>query len=224
MAESAAGRLSTMSSRSGERWLATTGIVAGVVWAVFTVAVDIWLNEPDSVGDPAKLERVFLDHQLAAWLMVLGSILVAVTVVFFAAAAQRTLESSLGPAVIGGGVLLAVAMLVHQGVGRFALLSAAHHHDLPSIHALGYVDAVTWVFLSAGEGLFLLATGIAALRAHALPGWLTVVTLVLGALALLGPGALLFFVLAPIWFVVTGLALNRRSKVTEQGHPVVPVG
>lgn len=203
-----------MSSTSPKgRWLLTVGVVTGVLWAGLTVVTDLWLDVPDSTGDPARMEHAFLDREPAAWVMVLGSIYVAVAVVLFAAAAQRRLErSSIGPAVLGGGVLLAVALLVHQGLGRFALLSAAHHHDLPSIRALGYLDAVTWLFLSAGEGLFLLAVGIAALRGRAMPRWLSIVTLVLGALALLGPGAILFYLfVAPFWFVGCGVALHRHE-------------
>ena len=201
------------------RWLLMSGVVAGVLWACLTVATDLWLDVPDSTGDPARIERAFLDREAAAWTMVLGSIYVAVAVVFFAAAAQRRLDrSSTGPAVLGGGVLLAVAILVHQGIGRFALLSAAHHHDLPSIRTLGYVDAVTWLFLSAGEGLFLLAVGVGALRTRAMPRWLSVATVVVGVIALLGPGAILFYLLVgPFWFVVCGVALHRHQG--EPGEP-----
>jgi len=214
------------STNPKERWLLTTGAIAGVLWAGLTVATDLWLDVPDSTGDPARMEHAFLDREPAAWAMVLGSIYVAVAVVLFAAAVQRRLgQSSTGPAVLGGGVLLAVALLVHQGMGRFALLSAAHHHDLPSIRTLGYIDAVTWLFLSAGEGLFLLAVGIAALRARAMPRWLSVVTVVLGMLALLGPGAILFYLLVgPFWFVACAAALHRDQRELGESRNDQSVG
>jgi hypothetical protein len=202
-----------MTNNAAGRLLPISAAGAGIVWAVSTVGADIWLNPPDSVGDPARVEQVFLSHELAVWIMVLGSILLATAVVFFAAAVQRaTSKSAHGMAALGGGVLLAVAMIVHQGIGRFAVLSAAHHHDLKSILTLGYFDAVTWLLLAAGTGTFLLATGIASLQSRAMPKWLAVVTVVLGVVGLLGPGALVFFVVAPVWFIGTGIAMNRRMK------------
>jgi len=209
-----------MTNDAAGRLLPISGAAAGILWAVSTVGADIWLNPPDSVGDPARVERVFLDHEPAAWIMILGSIYLAVAIIFFAAAVQRaTSRSAHGMAALGGGVLLAVAMIVHQGIGKFAVLIAAHNHDKESIHTLGYFDAVTWLLLGAGAGAFLLATGIASLQSRAMPKWLSVVTVVLGVIALLGPGALVFYIVAPVWFIGTSIAINRRMKAAlNQPH------
>jgi hypothetical protein len=211
-----------MTNNAAGRLLTISGAAAGILWAVSTVGADIWLNAPDSEGDPARVEQVFLDREPAAWIMILGSVYLAVAIVFFAAAAARaTSKSAHGLAALAGGVLLAVAMIVHQGIGRFAVLSAAHHHDQDSIHTLGYFDAVTWLLLGAGTGAFLLATGIASLQSRAMPKWLSVVTVVLGVIALLGPGALVFYFLAPAWFIGTSIAINRRTKAPlSQSHEV----
>jgi hypothetical protein len=202
-----------MTNNAAGRLLPISGAAAGILWAISSVGADIWLNPPDSVGDPARVEQAFLDHQMAAWIMILGSIYVAVAIVFFAAAVQRaTNKSAHGSAAFGGGVLLAVAMIVHQGIGKFAVLSAVHHHDHQSILTLGYFDAVTWLLLSAGTGAFLLATGIASLQSRAMPTWLSIVTVILGIVGLLGPGAIVFYFLAPVWFIGATIALNRSAK------------
>ena len=50
-----------------------------------------------------------------------------------------------------------------------------------------------------------------------MPRWLGVVTVVLGVLALLGPGAFVFWLIAPVWFVVVGIALDHHGEgVPEQ--------
>jgi hypothetical protein len=213
-----------MTNDAAGRLLPISGAAAGILWAVSSVGADIWLDPPDSVGDPARVEQVFLDREPAAWIMILGSIYLAGAIVFFAAAAGRAISvSAYGSAVLGGGVLLAVAMVVHQGIGKFAVLSAAHHHDKESIHTLGYFDAVTWLLLAAGTGVFLLATGIASLQARAIPKWLSVATVILGAIAILGPGALVFYVVAPVWFIGMSIAISRRMKAaSSQPHAAHP--
>jgi hypothetical protein len=200
---------------SSTRSLSLTAILTAALWAVTSVGADARTNVPDTIGDPAVVERAFNDHRLAAWIMVLGSIYVAVAVVLFAAGAHRVLADSGVPgfatAALGGGVLLAMAMLVHQGITKFVLLAAANDHDTASLHTLGYLDAVTWLPLDAGAGVFLLAVGLGSRRSRMMPTWLAVTTVVLGVLALLGPGFLLFWLLAPVWFVFAGVTLERRS-------------
>jgi hypothetical protein len=198
---------------SSGRLLPAVGIVTGVLWAVTSVAADAWVNIPDTLGDPARVQQAFLGHRPAAWVMVLGSIYLAVAVVFFAAGAQRVLAHSVyGAAALGGGVMVAVATVVHQGIGKFVLLAASNHHDQASLHTLGYLDAVTWPILGASSGAFLLATGIGSRRERMMPTWLSVSTIVLGVLALLGPGALVFWLVAPVWFVVVGFTLDRHGE------------
>jgi hypothetical protein len=56
------------------------------------------------------------------------------------------------------------------------------------------------------------ATGLGARRAQAMPRWLSLVTIVLGVLALLGPAAFVFWLIAPLWFAVVGIALDHRDE------------
>ena len=195
-----------------DRLLSVTGILTAVLWALTQVGADLWLNLPDTLGDPTRIQQSLLAHELAAWAIVIGSMALAVPLVLFGAAAQRALgNSTLAAAVLGGAVMLALAGII-RGIGKFALLSGAHHHDTASIHTLGYIDAVSWPILGAATGTFLIAMGLAGNRSHALPRWLANTTLVLGVLALVGPGALLFWLLAPFWFVAAALQLERDGK------------
>lgn len=80
---------------------------------------------------------------------------------------------------------------------------------------------MSWLPLDAGSGCFLLAVGIGSLRAGAMPRWLSVTTIVLSVLALLGPGFLVFWLLAPVWFVLAGFLLGRRGADAPDERPAV---
>jgi hypothetical protein len=61
----------------------------------------------------------------------------------------------------------------------------------------------------------LLATGLGARRNGMLPTWLAWVTVVVGA-SLLTPLGFFGFVLVPVWLIVVGLWLSRRSTLGEE--------
>lgn len=201
-----------MAAMSG-RLLPVMGIATGVVWAGTQIAADLFfVGDPDPVGDPAGTQRALSEHQAAAMVTVLGSMYLAVLIVYFAAAARRVLGNSIhATAAFGGGVLLALAV-VSGGVGNFAILAAAHHDDTVAITTLGYAESVAWPLFGAAGGVFLIATGLAALRARAMPRWLSAATIGLGVLALLGPAAFAFWLIAPVWFAGAGIALTHRGE------------
>jgi hypothetical protein len=206
---------------TSSRLLPITGVAAGVIWAGTQIVADLlFVGDPDPVGDAAGTQQTLLDHQGAAMVTVLGSMYLAVLILFFAAATRRVLgNSTYASAAFGGGLLLALAM-VSGGIGNFAILAAARHHDTAAITTLGYAESVTWPLLGAASGAFLLATGLGSRRTQAMPRWLWGVTVVLGVLALLGPGAFAFWLIAPVWFAVVGVALyrgERRSLLAEVG-------
>lgn len=62
--------------------------------------------------------------------------------------------------------------------------------DAGSVGVVGFLGDKNAAAAQRWQGVFLLATGVGALRAHALPRWLAQVTMGLGVLCLLGPAAL----------------------------------
>lgn len=208
------------------RMLPWTGVAAGVVWAGTQIVADlVFVGDPDPVGDPAGTLQALHDHRVAAMVSVLGAMYLAVLVVFFTAALRQTLgRSTTATAMCGGGVLLALAIL-SSGIGNFAVLTAANHDDAGAIKTLGYAESVTWPLLGAASGTFLLGAGITALRSAGSPRWLVIVTIVLGVLALLGPGAFIFWLVAPLWFAVAGIAFGYGANgslkdMTAVGQPL----
>ncbi|HTE74502.1 MAG TPA: hypothetical protein VK640_15070 [Actinomycetes bacterium] len=196
------------------RLLPVTGAITSVVWAGTQIVADLlFVGDPDPVEDPVGTQQALLDHQVAAMVTVLGSMYLAVLIVYFAAASKPALGSSAHSMVaVGGAVLLAVA-IVAAGIEDFAIISAAHHADTAAIKTLGYAQSVGWPLLGAASGAFLLGTGLAARRERSMPRWLSAVTIVLGVLALLGPGAFVFWLVAPLWFGVVGITLDHRGEV-----------
>jgi hypothetical protein len=189
-----------------------TGAAIGVLWVATQIVADlVVIGDLDPVADPVGAQQTLLDHQAAAFTTIFGAAYLAVLVVFFAATLRRSLgESAMATASFGGGVLLAVA-LTSDALGNFAVLTAARHHNTQAVTTLGYAATSAWPLLSVAGSVFLLATGMAALRVKALPRWLAWVTIGLGVLALLGPAAFLFWLAAPLWFAAVGLTLERRN-------------
>lgn len=203
-------------SNTRSRTLPLTGAAIGALWVATQIVADlVVIGDVDPVADPMGAQQTLLDHQPAAFTTIFGAAYLAVLVVFFAAALRRSLgDSAMATASFGGGVLLAVA-LTSDALGNFAVLTAARHHDTRAVATLGYAATSAWPLLSVAGGVFLLATGTAALRVNALPRWLAWATIGLGVLALLGPAAFLFWLAAPLWFAAVGLTLERRSEVMD---------
>ena len=198
---------------ASSRVLPLTGAAIGVLWIATQFIADlVVVGDLDPVADPTGARQALLDHQPAAFTTIFGAAYIAVLVVFFAAALRRSLgESAMATASFGGGVLLAAA-LTTDALGNFAILAAARHHDIHAMTTLGYAAATAWPLLSVASGVFLLATGVAAVRVKVLPRWLARLTIGLGVLALLGPAAFVFWLVAPLWFAAVGLTLETRRN------------
>lgn len=205
----AGSSVSTPTARS--RTVPLIGATIGVLWIATQLVADLVVGDPDPVGDPSGAQQSLLAHQPAAFTTIFGAAYIAVLIVFFAASLRRSLgESTLATASFGGGVLLALG-LTTNALGNFATLAAARHHDMDAMITLGYASQSTWPLLSVGGSVFLLATGVGALRVQALPRWLARVTIGLGVLCLLGPAAFVFWLVAPLWFAAVGLTLETRT-------------
>ena len=210
----------TRNTRS--RTVPLIGAAIGVLWIATQLVADlVVVGDPDPVGDPAGAQQSLLDHQPAAFATIFGAAYIAVLLVFFAAAIRRSLgDSAMASASFGGGVLLAIA-LTTDALGNFATLSAARHDDIQAMTTLGYAAQSAWPLLSVGSSVFLLATGIGALRVQALPRWLARLTIGLGVLCLLGPAAFAFWLVGPA-LVRRGRAHSGDSQLPGERSPASP--
>jgi hypothetical protein len=138
---------------------------------------------------------------------------------FFTTGVRRALrsgeanESTYSTAAFAGGILVAVSIAI-SAVVTFTATAAAHKHNLEVSTVMGFLDDSTWVPWVAGSAVLFLSTGLGGLRTAALPKWLSIVTIVLGVLCLLGPTGVAVFFVTPLWLIVTGVVLARRQSTT----------
>lgn len=135
---------------------------------------------------------------------------------FFAATVRSALrsgesgESTYSSVAYGAAVLIALSKALDAQL-LFAGLGAADEDDLTTLHTLAALGDASWLPWVAASAAFYLATGLGGLRTAALPRWLAIVTLVLGAACLLGPAGTAVYLVTPAWLIVTGIVLARRQ-------------
>jgi hypothetical protein len=111
-----------------------------------------------------------------------------------------------------------------MGALTIALIDCANNKLSTAAQTLNVLSSDAWVPVVVGISILALATGIGALRSAALPKWLAWVTVALGILAVAGPLGAIAFLLAPVWGIVTGIAVLRSSTPDENGEAMQPAG
>jgi hypothetical protein len=205
------------------RLLPITGVAAGLMWLLARFVTDAIEDGTthDIITDGPAAQRMILDHQANIWLEALGTFWLAALIVVFAAVIRHALADSIAAtATFGAGVLLAV-VLVLAGALTFAELAAAHHHDTDALTTLGYLAAFSYAWKGVGVGFFALAVGWGGRRTRSLPTWFTIVTFVLGGLAFISFGYVIFWALGAVWFALVGLVF--RPALEAERAQQVPV-
>lgn len=195
-----------------ERFLPWAGVLAGVCFAVGGYLP----TGPSTPDDPTRLQWL-TGHQGVIALTGVAAALLSVFVLFFAAAVRAALRSGEPGESSYSSVAFAGLVVVAAGSGfnamlQLATLDAAGQGHADTVRTLGYLGEFTWVPWVAASAAMFLAIGLGGLRTSALPKWLSIPTVVLGVLCLLGPTGIVVFLVSPLWFVVTGLVLRRRDN------------
>lgn len=213
-----------MTTSRFERFLPWTGVLAGLLFATAAART----STPDVAKGAATQMRYYADHHGLVVAQGLASGLFLVAVAMFATALRQALrsgepgESSYSSVAYGGGLLVGLAM-ASNGLLMLAADEAAQKHQAQVVQTLAFIMDVSWVPWVASSAVMMLGTGLGGLRTAALPRWLSLVTTVLGVLCLLGPTGIAVFLVSPLWFVVTGVVLVRRSRQQERAvQPVHP--
>lgn len=203
-----------------ERFLPWAGVLAGVCFAVGGYLP----TGPSTPDDPTRLQWI-ADHQGVVATIGIAGALLSVSALFFSAAVRATLrsgesgESSYSSVAFAGMVAFA-ASSGFNAMLQLATLDAADKGHADAVRTLGYLGEFTWVPWVAASAAMFLAIGLGGLRTAALPRWLSIPTVVLGVLCLLGPTGIVVFLLSPVWFVATGIALRQR----QSGPLTAPLG
>ncbi|MFG2040444.1 hypothetical protein [Dactylosporangium sp. NPDC048998] len=198
-----------------EKFLPWTGAVAGILWAVQMLTE----KSPD---DPADGKAVQVIGDAVAQNYVAGFALLAgaLMLIFFAAAARRSLRSgeageSTYSSVAHGGLLVAGAGFGLLGVMRIALTNSATAHDAAATATIGQLALVGWLPALAGLVAAFWGLGLGGLRNATLPKWFAISTVVLGVVGVLGPLAMAVYLLLPLWLIAASAVTASRSAARE---------
>jgi len=178
--------------------------------------------EGDEVPDGATPEEV-----LAHWADLTDTRLVLTTLaafaalflIVFAASLRSTLrgrehaEASASAVAFGGGVIAAGAILL-SGLVYLSAARAGGAGATQAVVTLDHLAQSTWVPLTGGLAVMLVAAGVGSIYSGALPKAVSWPAVLLGLL-LLTPGGLIGFLLSPLWIVAVSVLMYRRSTRPE---------
>jgi len=169
-------------------------------------------REPDA--NPAKIIAGYDTTDTAIHVQSFALMAMCGLVVFLGAGLRSALaprtRSWTADATFGGFVLLAMTY-AGFGVTSLALHHAVGIGDPTLVAATNLADTANFLPAMAAMICIYVGTGVTALRARALPGWLCWVSIVLGVAAPLGPLGFAPFMLLPVWSVVVAALLQRRA-------------
>ena len=194
------------------KWAPLLGVLSiAVIIAAFAVGGE----SPDADASTAKVVQFYTDHDsdqiAAAILLSLG----ALFLVFFAGLLRSALRATedgpggLSAVSFGGALVMAVGFTLFAGIS-FTLGDVGDKLDPSAAQALNALNGDLFLPLAMGTALFMISTGIAAVRGGALPKWLAWIAIVIGVLAITPLG---FFALMAtgVWVIIASIVLVTRT-------------
>lgn len=192
-----------------------TAVILAVTFAVLYVG--IMFGGSFEIAKDASGETVIDEFTMSSTAVQLGGysiVIASALIVFWGAAIRSLLNRSKrywgADAIVAGTVALAVA-LVGWVVTMFALHTAVDSGNADVAQAINVLDNANFPPAMLGLAVVMVAVGLTGLRNRTLPGWLAYASMVLGAIAPLGPGGFAPFTLLPLW-LVTVSALVRPTE------------
>jgi hypothetical protein len=193
-----------------EKFLPWTGALAGILWVVQMFAA----TSPDDPADPRAVTVIgdaAARNSIAGFALLVGALML----LFFAAAARKSLrtgeagESTYSSVAHGGLVMAAVGFGV-LGVVQIALTNSAKAGDAAATATIGQLALIGWLPALAGLVAAFWGLGLGGLRNATLPKWFAIVTVVLGVVGVLGPLAIVVYLLLPLWLIVASAVTASR--------------
>jgi hypothetical protein len=205
-----------MNGPNSSRWLALTGPLFTVVFVI--VGFGLLGSTPGEKASAQKVVDYYSSHQgratAAALLAPLGAAILVLFGSYLRARAREAGATGVGPTVLIGGVVLWGSGLLIGSTFGLTLVSASDHKQLQVAQTANVLSNDAWLPFVAGIAVTMLGAGMTVLSTRILPRWLGWVALVVGVVALLGPGGFAGFFIAPLWLLVAGIMLWMSSAAT----------
>lgn len=201
-----------------EKFLPWAGALAGLLWGFQMLAA----KTPDDPADPDAVTVIgdaVMRNYVAGFALLLGALMM----VFFAAAVRRSLRSteageSTYSSVAHGGLLVAAAGFGLLAVVQVALTNSAKADDAAATATLGQLALIGWLPALVGLVAGFWGVGLGGLRNASVPKWFAIVTVVLGVVGVLGPLAMMVYLLLPLWLIAASAVVAGRLRARESQH------
>ena len=197
------------------RLLLLTGPLFTLVFLVAVLFVEG--NTPGEKSSGEKVVAYYDSHQGSSLVGVFaGPAMAALLVLFFSQLRSLSRDGSSdagpGPTVMVGGAILWAAGLLLGSTLELALVSSADHDQDAVAQTLNVLNAASWLPFIGGIAVTLIGAGMTVLRTGLVASWLGWVALVVGIVALAGPGGFLGFFVGPLWMLVVGVMLYLKAE------------
>ena len=145
---------------------------------------------------------------------VYGMVVAGALLIFWGCAVRRVLTQNgrawTADAVLAGAVAFALT-LTAWAVSALALYDAVQTGTPAVAQAMNVLDHANFVPAMLGLICTMVGAGIAGYRTGFLPRWLAIASVIIGAMAPLGPAGVVAFSLFPIWLVVVSACIRRAE-------------
>lgn len=187
-------------------------LLLGVVYVVLFGALLAAGGDRSPDDDPTKLIAGYTVGDVTAQVMTYAAMIAAAVLIFYGAGLRSVLLSRshrwTGDAAFIGFVTMAWTL------AGFAVTSLALHHAVASadthvVRAINILDTTNFPPAMIGLMCAMVGVGVTALANGALPRWMAWGSIVVGAMAPLGPGGFVSFMLFPVWLVAVAAVVRR---------------
>jgi hypothetical protein len=188
-------------------------ILAGTYLVIFG-ALMVTGGDRSPKDDPSKIIADYNVSLLGIEVMTYAAVIACAVLVFYGAALRRVLTAQ-APRWTADVAFIGFVTMAWT-LGSFAVTALGLYHGVQTgntdvVAALNVADTTNFPFAMIGLTCSMIGVGVTTLGTRALPRWLAWASIVLGAMAPLGPGGFLPFMVFPIWLIVVAAMVHRHQ-------------
>lgn len=189
-------------------------VVVSSIYLAFFAVLMLTSADRSAEDDPTSLIAGYGVSDLTIQLVTYAAMAAAALLVFYGAALRAILAARTqhwtGDAAFIGFVTMAWT-LASFAVTSLALHKAVGIGDTQVVQAINVLDTTNFPPAMIGLMCAFIGVGVTALKEAALPTWLSWASIALGALAPLGPGGFVPFMLFPLWLVLIAVMVRHTE-------------